>query len=223
MDITKLKQYMMDTPDYKKYEDLIKETNDEIKNESDKSAKQDKNQVTKTNKVYKMNKASEYTKGVKLSDGKSSYVINRPNINVYNFTKDNGDTEQDIIDKSQGLIHNSAYETDSITKTNIDEKQADMCPKKKMSEAKYAENRNMNELKYKCKTNKKYSNADDFGKLMPEFKWTMPEASKGACYGTEYSANPMMTQSALIGTLLDDAKDTKVGSIMPDFDYKIKT
>ncbi len=213
MDINKLKKYMMETPDYKKYEEIIKETNDEIKKE-DQPAKTTVPKV-KTAKIKPIE-----SKGVTLSDGKSSYVINRPNINVYNFTKDNGETEQDVIDKSRGLINNTTYKTDSITKTNIDEKQEDMCPKKKISMAKNNENRNMNELKYKCNTNKRYSNADDFGKLMPEFKWTMPQANKGACYGAEYSANPLMSQSALIGTLLDDADNTSVGSILPKFSYK---
>ena len=89
--------------------------------------------------------------------------------------------------------------------------------------AKYNENRNLDNLKYICNRNKKYNNADEFGKLMPEFNWMVPQSSKGACYGAEFNANPLNSQTALIGTLLEDSKKTSVGSIMPKFDYTLKT
>jgi hypothetical protein len=65
----------------------------------------------------------------------------------------------------------------------------------------------------------RYVNADKDLVLNPEFKWSVPQTRPPVCYGRQDEYNPQMTQTALIGTLLEDAKDTQVGSIMPKFKF----
>lgn len=66
----------------------------------------------------------------------------------------------------------------------------------------------------------KYTNADDNMVLYPEFKWAIPERRPPVCYGNKNEYNPLLTQTALLGTPLNEAKDTEVGSIMPKFKFE---
>jgi hypothetical protein len=60
----------------------------------------------------------------------------------------------------------------------------------------------------------------DFGKLRKDIQFSVPQYRPPVCRTTTPSTvNPLMTQSALIGTLLDDSKDTQVGSLLPKFIY----
>lgn len=88
--------------------------------------------------------------------------------------------------------------------------------------------RNINELSYGCKRN---SVADDLAHkyddmvLRHDQLWKMPERYPPVCNidsKRKCNVNPVEVQSALIGTLLDDAQDTEVGSIMPQFKYNEK-
>lgn len=66
----------------------------------------------------------------------------------------------------------------------------------------------------------KYTNADDWGKLFPEYEWSVPERRAPVCVSTApCTVNASQFQTALIGTLLDEAVDTGTGSIMPKFSY----
>lgn len=68
--------------------------------------------------------------------------------------------------------------------------------------------------------NNKYTNADDWGKLFPEYEWSVPERRAPVCVSTApCTVNASQFQTALIGTLLQEAHDTGTGSIMPKFDY----
>jgi hypothetical protein len=53
--------------------------------------------------------------------------------------------------------------------------------------------------------------------------WTVPEKHQPPCAPCPLKCrvNPMIDQTALIGTLLEDAADTQVGSILPKFEYNI--
>ncbi len=232
-----LRKYMMNLPDYKIHNDLIKETNDELLKESNKSMSNlsiDEGTVPPTKKDKK-NKQTSNSKdimdedAIEVKNGKASYIIQRPNI--FNFYGDS-ENQQDMIDNASKLINSGITEsTDSITADNINMQQRNVCKKdansnttfcnmsKRKSLAKYEQQRNFDELKYKCKQTK-YTNADNMGKLYPEFKWMTPELTQPVCYGAEYSANPLIDQSSLIGTLLSDAENTEVGSILPKFTYK---
>lgn len=67
----------------------------------------------------------------------------------------------------------------------------------------------------------KYVNASDDMVLRPEFQWEVPMRRAPVCYATEAAEyKPDVIQTSLIGTLLEDANQTKVGSIMPKFEYK---
>ena len=66
----------------------------------------------------------------------------------------------------------------------------------------------------------KYTNADEDLVLLPELKWQVPYRTPNVCYGDFTKYQPLVDQTALIGTLLTDANKTSVGSIMPNFTYK---
>jgi hypothetical protein len=68
----------------------------------------------------------------------------------------------------------------------------------------------------------KYVNANDDLVLYPEFKWSVPLKRPPVCYTKGNYYQPLIDQTALIGTLLTDANTTQVGSILPNFDYKEK-
>ena len=65
----------------------------------------------------------------------------------------------------------------------------------------------------------KYLNADNNLVLYPEFKWDVPHKRPPVCYSHGHY-NPRADQTALIGTLLNEAYETQVGSIMPTFTHK---
>lgn len=85
--------------------------------------------------------------------------------------------------------------------------------------AEYQYNRNIEEMKSACSRNSYFLNADDNMVLYPEFKWSVPEKRPPVCTGGTSQVSPMIDQSSLIGTLLEDADNTKVGSIMKPFIY----
>ena len=75
--------------------------------------------------------------------------------------------------------------------------------------------RQLDELKYACaRSKKKYANVDSDMVLLPDQKWSVPQEHPEVCRGGTSEFNPSVEQTALIGTLLEDAADTKVGSIM---------
>ena len=80
--------------------------------------------------------------------------------------------------------------------------------------------RQLDELKYACaRSKKKYANVDSDMVLLPDQKWSVPQEYPDVCRGGTSEFNPSVEQTALIGTLLDDAADTKVGSIMSEFEF----
>jgi len=77
------------------------------------------------------------------------------------------------------------------------------------------------ECRYNKDKTKHYLNADDNLVLRPEMRWEVPMRRPPVCYATEHiDYRPSVEQTALLGTLLDDAQRTTVGSIMPKFEYK---
>ena len=80
--------------------------------------------------------------------------------------------------------------------------------------------RQLDELKYACaRSKKKYANVDSDMVLLPDQKWSVPQEHPDVCRGGSSEFNSSVEQTALIGTLLEDAADTKVGSIMPEFEF----
>jgi hypothetical protein len=223
LDKKKLEEYLILTPDYKKYDALIKETEEEIKKENEVKGK------------YKSDAfgISQKDENITLKDGKMSIVINRPNI--FNFVSGDREINQDMIDKANNCSSATASamadmtnKTDSVTKTNIDTKQRNACERltkeskcaviKTKDLGKTIQQRNFDELRSKCRSSN-YTNSDDFGKLLPDQRWSVPEKRAPVCYSQNYNANPLNSQTALIGTLLDDSNKTSVGSMLPKFKY----
>jgi hypothetical protein len=62
----------------------------------------------------------------------------------------------------------------------------------------------------------------DWGKIIPGFEWAVPHPRPPICTpcGTPCTVVGTTDQTSLIGTLLNDAADTQVGSLMPKFEYK---
>lgn len=59
--------------------------------------------------------------------------------------------------------------------------------------------------------------------LVPGFEWALPTRPTPLCTLQPRTCDapaPLIDQTALIGTLLDDAAATEVGSIMPRFEYR---
>lgn len=59
--------------------------------------------------------------------------------------------------------------------------------------------------------------------LRPEYEWSVPQKRTPVCttFGQKPLVQPVMLNSSLmLGTPLEDAKDTQVGSIMPKFEYQ---
>lgn len=88
--------------------------------------------------------------------------------------------------------------------------------------------RNLNQVSYDCNRNKNKNtvvhNYDDMI-LRHDQLWKMPERRPPVCNMNskkKCNVNPVEVQSALIGTLINDASDTSVGSILPKFHFKEK-
>ena len=80
--------------------------------------------------------------------------------------------------------------------------------------------RNFLELKYACERSKEiYANLDDDMVLLPDQKWNVPHKHPPVCTSQKCAAIPLYEQSSLIGTLLSDANDSQIGSIMPKFTF----
>ena len=82
--------------------------------------------------------------------------------------------------------------------------------------------RNMDQLKYACLRSKdKHMQTDDNMVLIKGLEWSVPQQRPGVCRMSKTQDYHYSTeQTSLIGTLLDEAENTKVGSIMPEFEYK---
>lgn len=90
--------------------------------------------------------------------------------------------------------------------------------------AKIINERNLAQLKYDClRSTDKQASVNDNMVLLPDQKWSVPQQRPEVCrMSGEFSYKPSVEQTALIGTLLDDAKDTQVGTILPEFEFKEK-
>lgn len=87
--------------------------------------------------------------------------------------------------------------------------------------AKTVAERNRDELKNICQRNNSFKkfHYDDLT-ILPGQQWSVPQRHPPVCTGSKGNYSPLTDQTALIGTLLKDASDTEVGSIMPKFVYQ---
>lgn len=82
--------------------------------------------------------------------------------------------------------------------------------------AELQDKRNTEELGYTCNRNQKFMAIDQDLVLDPSLKWTIPTQHPPICVGNKKQYKPIADQTALIGTLLEDANETTVGSILPE-------
>jgi hypothetical protein len=75
--------------------------------------------------------------------------------------------------------------------------------------------RNTDELRSTCLRNKNFLGVDENMVLDPSLKWSVPQRFPPVCVGGANNYQPVSDQTALIGTLLEDAKATSVGSVLP--------
>jgi hypothetical protein len=120
---------------------------------------------------------------------------------------------------TQAMINKIKKEADcQFNKNKLDDKYRS---NRESSLAQCVHDRNREELKNICERNKSFSQFhDDDMVLIPSQEWTVPQKHTPPCYGNKSAYNPLVEQTALIGTLLKDSKDTQIGSIMPKFTFK---
>lgn len=77
-------------------------------------------------------------------------------------------------------------------------------------------NRNFEQLQSACKRNSAFLNADSEYVLRPDQKWSVPTKRTPVCNpSSKCQVTDSTDQTALIGTLINDAQKTSVGSILP--------
>jgi hypothetical protein len=114
---------------------------------------------------------------------------------------------------------------DTTSSTNETES-VDKCASNTTDLATLKSERNMEELMYGCKREKKmkkYTNATDDMVLLEGAEWSVPQERPPICYQPTCIVNPSQDQTALIGTILGEANETQIGSILPKFTYKEAT
>lgn len=133
------------------------------------------------------------------------------------------------LSKSAGA--GSSVDTNKVLQTIKDNAAASAAADKNAAKSqsqvqlsKFMEERNRDEMKSVCQRNTYFRDVDELMEpvshekdmvLRPEFKWAVPQRHPPVCMGNNSAFSPLMTQSALIGTPLDEAAETKVGSILP--------
>lgn len=186
------------------------------------------------------NASSSYTQQANTYE---SYLGNKPNINLFTMEKpENANTDVNeersvnVYDGKNKTANNvlgnsndpGAIETDKVM-NNIKTNARCSFDRSKVLElnnkqiyADYVNQRNQENCQDDSSRTSKYLNADNNMVLYPEFKWSVPQPRPPVCYSKGANYQPLVEQSALIGTLLTDAKQTQLGSILPDYTYKEK-
>lgn len=88
--------------------------------------------------------------------------------------------------------------------------------------ATYRMRRHWDQMRMECgkeKSMKQYTNATNDLVLIPGQEWSVPQPRPPICYQPKCNTSPLNSQTALLGTLLEDAANTEVGSIMPKFTF----
>ena len=131
----------------------------------------------------------------------------------------NDDKEDKVFEIKRPDVNSKTLiekKTDTAEKRTCKDLEDEQVLSKLMSE------RNLQQLKYSCMRSKeKYANLDEKMVLLPDQKWSVPQIQPEVCrMSGEMNYQPSTEQTALIGTLLNVADDTQVGSIMPEFKYE---
>ena len=76
----------------------------------------------------------------------------------------------------------------------------------------------MDRLKYECDMSKVYSNVNSNLVLKNDQQWSIPQKHVPVCTSQNCQLTNSVSQSALIGTLLDDVEFNS--KLLPSFEYK---
>ena len=122
--------------------------------------------------------------------------------------------KEDYLD-SQGVLETIKKEAKCVfNKDAMDNQYAMRGPSQNM--AQLLDKRNTDELRNTCIRNQKFLGVDEDMVLDPSLKWSVPQRHPPVCVGGSNRYQPVVEQTALIGTLLADAQETEVGSILPE-------
>ena len=184
-------------------------------------------------------------------DVKNQYILHRPTIyNISNkiIEGEDFDTEKFIraVKNKVKTMDNEEADSDSEldefdtqqTHPTVDtvesaKRYPNRCGTKKEMDnenmlARKKESRNLEELEMGCNVSKikgKLAHKFDDMVLRHDQLWKMPERSPPVCTMNSKKkcpVTPIEVQSSLLGTILDESKNTQVGSILPKFSFKEK-
>jgi hypothetical protein len=119
-----------------------------------------------------------------------------------------------------------AFETDVVNIIRNTPHPSNLCEENSKNEnknkrdnlAEYTQERNLDALRYMCMRDTHYDYGDDYAIMYPDYKKMAEDRAK--MQEPVDQVLPLLTTTQLTGTLLDDAKKTNVGSILPKFLYK---
>lgn len=198
----KAKQFVKETQDEKKekekYENMKKELYTQVMND------------VKAQSQIAQQERPAYTD----QKGKSLAQVEQPNKQVIEvLLKTASDRNDNYLDSSDVLDTIKKQAKCVFDKDAYDKKYTDLDNKEK-SMAALIEQRNKEHIKDTCVRNRTYLGIDEDMVLDPSLRWSLPQKRPPVCVGGKNDYEPRIDQTALIGTLLEDAKKTKVGNVV---------
>lgn len=167
------------------------------------------------------------------TDTYETFLENKPDTNKLTMEKPESTA---VEEKTNNIIHKleitndpKAIETDKMmnnirtnAKCSFDKNKIEKILElnDKQLYADYVNQRSQEKCSDDSSRTTRYLNADNNMVLYPQFKWSVPQPRPPVCYSKGTNYQPLVEQTALIGTLLTDARQTQLGSILPDYEYK---
>lgn len=154
--------------------------------------------------------ASPYEKLSSASSNKKqtssdSYERKRANETITNRLEDKAFSNKDESSQKRGKSSNSVDTSKMMCEIQTNAKTQFPRNSETMLSSEI-NNRNRDELRQICSRNQRFANfTDNDMVLLKDQSWSVPQRHPPVCVGGDTKFNPLMTQSSLIGTLLDDA------------------
>lgn len=163
------------------------------------------------NSVKNQEEAKEFFNSINDPNAKNIYKDSK----IYNFYGGEA-PNKDILEnlKVNSTLADGSVDTELLN-SNIKQTCQKNLDQSKQELSNYLNDRNMSHLKNVCDRNKKFN--DDDMVLDHSQSWSVPQRYPPVCIGGNNNYSPLNEQTALIGTLLTDAKQTNVGSVLPVF------